>query len=121
MAIDKKLIAARGFRLTGLYAPYSSPGAYRLTPTTDNYGEPVDALYAGFANIERGKKELGQSPKDWFSHAIDPGFSDRLVLIDINMKLEWAVDESMNWLSRIGYGMEMWAIQAGNIDPAMFE
>ena len=116
MPIDKKLVEARGFRIGRLY----SGGPYRLTPTTDNYGEPVDAFHAGFANIERGQKELGQSSKDWYSHAKDPRFSDRLVLIDINIKLEYAVDESMNWLAGIGYGMRI-EFQTGKIGPAMFE
>ena len=116
MPVDKKLIEARGFQISRLY----SGGPYRLAPVVDSYGEPINPMRAGFANIAKGNRELGEKAKYWYSHAKDPGFSDRLALIAISNTLEWAVDESMDWLSRNGYGREI-DYRTGKIGPARYE
>jgi len=116
MPVDKKLVESRGFQISRLY----SGGPYRLAPVVDSYGEPLDVSRAGFANIQKGKRELGESPKEWYSHAKDPNYSGVLQLIAISNTLEWAVDESMNWLSSRGYGMEQ-DVFTGKIGPARYE
>ena len=60
MPVDKKLVESRGFQISRLY----SGGPYRLAPVVDSYGEPLDVSRAGFANIQKGKRELGESPRN---------------------------------------------------------
>tara|TARA_Y100000310_G_C20294553_1_gene628732 strand:+ start:294 stop:644 length:351 start_codon:yes stop_codon:yes gene_type:complete len=116
MPIDKKEVEARGFRLSRLY----SRGPYRLTPVVDSYGEPIDAGRAGFANIQKGNRELGEKAKYWYSHGKTPQWGDTMILISFESKLEWVISESMNWLAREGYGMEI-DYRTGKIGPARYE
>ena len=116
MPIDKKEVEARGFRLSRLY----SRGPYRLTPVVNNYGEPIDAGRAGFANIQRGNRELGEKTQYWYSHAKDPNYTGVLQLISFEPKLEWVISESMRWLNDRGYGMEI-DVRTGKIGPARYD